>query len=125
MIKLYSPENEIELLILKSIFDSEKIHYYVLNDYFGSMKVGPKIELYNDKIIYVSDNDFKFAQELLADYLKNLKTDDVPFKSQYSIPDKIRFVLEVLLCGWFMPGNRWGHNKLNEKFANNKINAGR
>lgn len=115
MLKLYTPKTEVELLILKSIFDLEKIHYYVLNDYFGSMKVGPTIALYNEKIIYVSNSDYNSAQEILDDYLSNIKNDDAVFKSQYSIPDKIRMVIESLLCGWFMPGNRWGHNKSNEK----------
>lgn len=108
MLKLYSRENEIELLIIKSIFDSENIQYYVLNDYFGSMRVGPIIELYNEKIIYVSNHNFKFAHEVLTGYLENKKTDDGEFTSQYSKPDKIRIVLEMLLCGWFMPGNRRG-----------------
>lgn len=57
MLKLYSPENEVELLILKSIFGSEKIHYYVLNNYFGSIRVGPKIELYNEKIFMSGRRD--------------------------------------------------------------------
>lgn len=114
MLKLYSPENEVELLILKSIFDLEKLHYYVLNDYFGSMRVGPTIELYNEKIIYVSDSDFILAQEILDDYLSNLKNDEAVIKSQYSIPDKIRMVIEILLCGWFMPGNRWARGNRNK-----------
>ncbi len=102
-------------MLLKSIFDSENIHYYILNDYFGSMKVGPTIKLYNEKIIYVSNADFISAQEILNVFLSNRINDETIFKSQYSVSDKIRMVIEILLCGWFMPGNRWRHNKSTEK----------
>ena len=42
MIKLYSPDTESELAVLKSLFDAEGIHYFVLNDHFGTLRVGPK-----------------------------------------------------------------------------------
>ncbi len=73
MIKLYSPENEPELALIKSLFELEHINYYVLNDHFGTMKIGPKIDLLNMKTIYVAEEDFDFAKEILFDFLKNIK----------------------------------------------------
>ena len=64
MIKFYSPDTESELAILKSLFDAEKIHYYVLNDYFGTLRVGPKIDLFNAKTIYVSKSDIERARDI-------------------------------------------------------------
>jgi hypothetical protein len=49
MIKLFSPDTEIDLAILKSLLEAEKIHYYVKNDHFGSLRPGPQIYLFNDK----------------------------------------------------------------------------
>jgi len=59
MIKLFSPDTEIDLAILKSLPEAEKIHYYVKNDHFGSLRPGPQIYLFNDKTIYVSEADLR------------------------------------------------------------------
>ena len=114
MIRLYSPENESELALIKSLFELEHINYYVLNDHFGTMKVGPKIDLLNAKTIYVSEEDLDFAKNILLDFLENTKNGNKPFKSQYSIPDRIRMVIETLVFGWFIPGNRWNRNRKEE-----------
>jgi len=114
MIKLYSPQNEPELALIKSLFELEHINYYVLNDHFGTMKVGPKIDLVNAKTIYVSEEDLNFAKDILLDFLENTTNGIKPFKSQYSIPDKIRMIIETLVFSWFIPGNRWNRNKKEE-----------
>jgi hypothetical protein len=114
MVKLYSPENESELALIKSLFEPEHINYYVLNDHFGTMKVGPKIDLLNVKTIYVSEEDLDFAKDILLDFLENTKNRNKPFKSPYSMPDKVRMVIETLVFNWFIPGNRWNRNKKEE-----------
>lgn len=43
MIKIYSPTDELELAMIRGVFDTEGIHYFVHNDNFGSMRVGPQI----------------------------------------------------------------------------------
>jgi hypothetical protein len=115
MIKLYSPDSESELVVIKSLFNAEGINYFVLNDHFGTLKVGPKIDLLNAKIVYVSENDSELAKEILTDFLSNIRNGDETFQSKHSIPDKIRMVLEFLIFGWFMPGNRWARNNIKEK----------
>lgn len=107
MIKLYSPENEAELSIIRGIFDAEGINYYVHNDYFGTMRVGPKIDLFNAKTIYVDMADHELANEIIGDFLRNIRSDRKPFESQYSVADKMRMVIEALVFGWFIPGKRW------------------
>jgi hypothetical protein len=115
MIKLYSPENESELVVIKSIFMAEGLNYFVLNDHFGTLKVGPKIGLLNAKFIYVSEEDYDLAKEILLDFLENIGNGNKPFQSEYSIPDKIRMVVETLIFGWFIPGSRWARTKAIEK----------
>ena len=41
MKKIYSPQNEVELAVIKSLLNGENIPYYVHNERFGSMEVGP------------------------------------------------------------------------------------
>lgn len=101
---LYSPQNEIELSFLKSILDSEGISYFIRNDNFGSLEVGPHIGLFNAKMIEVQDDQYEKAKELLTDYLeKTHQQIEEPLK-KYSLFDKIRMVIEFLLFNWVMPG---------------------
>lgn len=111
MIKLYSPDSEAELVILKSLLDAEQIRYYVLNDHFGTLKVGPKIDLFNAKIVYVSESDYASARDILLDFRTNMGNGEAPPQRGYSLPDKIRMVVEAIFFGWFMPGNRWMRKK--------------
>lgn len=105
-VPLYSPENDAELALLKSILDSEEINYFVKNDNFGSLEVGPRIALFNAKMIEVQDDQHERASELLADYLEKTKKDAIEQAKEYSLFDKIRMVIEVLVFGWLMPGKR-------------------
>ncbi len=112
MIKLYKPENEVELSLIKSIFESEDIHYFVLNDHFGSLHIGPQIDLFNARVIMVPEKQYIKARELLTDYISNVQEEEPEsFKSQYSITDKIRIVIEAILFGWIVPRKRKRHNK--------------
>ncbi len=114
MIKLYSPHHELELTFIKSILESEGIPYFVHNDHYGSLKIGPRIDLLNAKTIFTTPEAKERATELIADYLKNIEENtesNGKIKSSYSIWDKVRIVFEALIFGWFMPGKRW-HKKL-------------
>lgn len=103
MIDLYSPQNEVELDLLKSILDSEGIKYFVGNDNFGSMQVGPRTGLFNAKMIEVQDDHYERAKELLTDYLEKTKKNTEESEEKYSLFDKIRMLFEVLAFGWIMP----------------------
>ena len=110
MIKIYSPNNELELAIIKSMLESEEIPFFVHNDNYGSLITGPRIGLLNAKTIFVPENTAERARELISEYLK--KTEGEAGKgggerSEYSIADKIRIVIESLIFGWFMPGKKW------------------
>jgi hypothetical protein len=113
MIELYSPRNEPELAIIKSILDGEGIDYFVRNEHFGSMQVGPRIELYNAKAILVSEEHYDRARELVSDFL-NVTEEEGGSAPRYSLFDKARMVFEMLLFGWIMPGRR-NRQKAGEK----------
>ena len=103
-VNLYSPRNEVESALLKSILDSEGISYFVRNDNFGSLEVGPNIGLFNAKMIQVHDEQYDKARELLSDYIEKTEKKLEEADRQYSLFDKIRMVLEVLVFSWLMPG---------------------
>lgn len=103
-IDLYSPQNEMELALLKSVLDSEGISYFVRNDNIGSLEVGPYIGLYNGKMIQVQDDQYKRAKELLTDFTEKIKKSTKKSFAEYSLFDRIRMAVEFLIFGWIMPG---------------------
>jgi len=105
-VNLYSPGNDAELALLKSILDSEDINYFVKNDNFGSLEIGPRIGLFNSKMIEVRDDQYEQANELLTDFFEKTKKGPEEIFEEYSLFDKIRMLVEVLFFGWLMPGRR-------------------
>ena len=93
-----------ELSLIKSILNGEGIYYHVLNDHFGSLHIGPQIDLYNARIFMVPENQYAKATDLIAGFINTTREETTePFKSQYSTTDKIRIVIEAILFGWFVP----------------------
>jgi hypothetical protein len=103
---LFAPRSATELALIRGLLDAEKINYYVRNDNFGSMYIGPQIELYNKKMIMVQDDQYKQANDMLKDFLDHTEDNDNAPLSKYSVFDKVRLVAEFLLFGWVMPGRR-------------------
>jgi hypothetical protein len=105
MIKIYSPNDELELSMIRGVFDTEGIHYFVHNDYFGSMRVGPQIDLLNKKTILVAPEDADRAKEILSNLLERQLPEEEE-QEGYSIGQKIRMILETLIFWWFIPGRK-------------------
>ena len=108
MIKIATPMNEAELLTLRSLLEAEGIQYFVHNDNFGSMLVGPLISLYNSKAIMVPDQFAGRAREIVAE-LRRHETDTV--ESTTGFLDRVRMVFEAAVFAWFVPGHRWKRSK--------------
>ena len=106
MKKLYSPENDAELALIKSILDGEDVHYFVHNDHFGSLKVGPKIDLFNAKTIMVSDHQYDLALDIIRDFVSKNENSGPDERQVYSLIDKLRMIVEAILFTWFMPGRK-------------------
>ena len=106
MVTLYSPNSEIELAMIKSLLDAERVNYFVKNENFGSMEVGPQIALFNRRIIMVQDNQLENASTLINDYLKETAGKEDEPGQAYSLFDKIRMAIEILLFGWLIPGKK-------------------
>ncbi len=67
MRKLYIPKDESELAIIKSILDSAELPYYVRNEHFGSLYIGVAMGSFNSKPIFVDEDYYDDAKELLAE----------------------------------------------------------
>ncbi len=106
LVELYSPETEAQLLLLRSVLDDAGIYYFVKNDVFGSLALGPRIDHYNRKTVYVHPAEADDAQALLGEFLDKTALDDPAPAEDLRLTDVLRMVLEVLVFGWFMPGRR-------------------
>ncbi len=115
MEKIFNPENEAELALIKSLFDAEGIYYFVQNDNFGSILVGPQISNYNVKTVLVPDDSANRAREIVAE----LRQHDVVVDSKMRLPDRLRMVLETAVFSWFVPGRRWGKSRKSSGDAGN------
>ena len=107
MIKIYTPKDEVQIAILKSIFEAEGVPIYVHNDTYGSMRPGIQIPLLNQRAIMVSETHLEKAKEIIQGYLQNIDKAEAAAensKTQYTFWDKVRMVFEGLLFGWVMPG---------------------
>jgi 4-diphosphocytidyl-2C-methyl-D-erythritol kinase len=125
MIKLYSPDNEVELALIKSLLEGAQIPFFVHNEHFGSLYIGPQIKLFNRKMIMVAPEFEVSAKEVIADFLEKQETpieQPIMQEQKVSIWDKIRMVLELLLFFCVDPGKRWSSKK---KPSSNSINANR
>ena len=69
--------------MIRSILDAESINYFVKNDIFGSMEIGPQIPLFNKKIILVQDDQHERASDLINDYLKGTASNEDEPKEEF------------------------------------------
>ena len=56
-VELYSPESEVEGLLLRSVLDGAGIHYFVKNDTFAGLVPGPLIAQCNRRIFLVPEEE--------------------------------------------------------------------
>ena len=112
MIKLYSPRDLAELALIESILEGENIPYFIHNNHFGSLEIGPQIDIYNKKTIMVNEEYQERAKELINDFIKTTR-DEITGIPAYSFIDKLRIIFETLFFVWFIPGRY-------EKRLNNK-----
>ena len=105
MIKIHVPADELELAMIRGVLDSEGINYFIHNDNFGSMRVGPQIDLLNKKTIMVAAEDAERAKGIITDLLDR-EIPEEAVEEKYSGSQKLRMILETVIFGWFIPGKK-------------------
>ncbi len=71
MINIYSPNDEVELSMIRGLLESEGVNFYVHNDHYGSMEIGPRIDLINKKTVLVAPEDADRARLIISDFLES------------------------------------------------------
>lgn len=104
MIEIYRPESEGQLLLLRSILDDAGLRFFVKNEAFGSLMVGPQIEHYNRKGLFVHPDDAEEAHQLVKEFFE--RTGHPKDHPSPGNADILRMVVEFFLFDWFIPGRR-------------------
>lgn len=88
--------------MIRGVFDTESINYFIHNDHFGSMRVGPQIDLLNKKTIMVASEDADRAREIITNLLER-RVPEEDEQTEYSVGQKLRMIFQTLFFGWFIP----------------------
>ncbi len=106
MQKIFTPDNEIELIMVKGLLEAAQIPFYVQNEHFGGLYIGPQIQHFNQRAIMVAPEYAARSKEIIAEFLATQQQEGpeafAPPK-RTSVLEKLRLLGEVLLCGWIVP----------------------
>ena len=101
LLNIYFP---FDLMIIKSLFISEQIPYYVEFEHFMGVKPYVQIINYNNTNFYILEEDYNDAMIIIENYLKT-KT-----LNNYKLNEKIRNIFELAIISWviYSPQNNLG-----------------
>src|SRR5262245_54361358 len=102
LVRVFSPQSESEVLVAASILEAHGIPAFIHNRGIGSILPGVQINAYNTQSIMVPEEDVSDALELVAQLKEQPRAAVNPMRLQ----DKVRVLVEGVLCGWFVPGTR-------------------
>ena len=71
MIKIFTPFDESELAVARSILQAADIPHYIKNEHFGSLYIGPAISFFNEKSIYVPEEFKEEAEKALSSFIND------------------------------------------------------
>ncbi len=101
---LCHPSSSSELAVVTSLLTAEGIRFFVHNEHYGALKVGPVIPLVNERSVLVAEEDFERASELLA--APPLPPEVRTRRGRPGPGSVLRMLVEVVLLGWLIPGGR-------------------
>jgi hypothetical protein len=102
LVRVFSPQSESEVLVATALLEAHKIPAFIHNRGIGGLLPGVQINAYNTQSILVPEEAVADAVELLV----NFKEEPRASVSPMPMRDKVRVLVEGLLCGWFVPGSR-------------------
>ncbi len=95
-LKIY---NQFDLMFIKSLFQSEAIPYYTKFEHVSHIRPGMFIgDLGNYNILYILDEDYNDAVEIVEHYVKTKQKD-----GEENAASDLRNVAEILLANWKVP----------------------
>ena len=101
LLNIYFP---FDLMIIKSLFMSEQIPYYVEFEHLMGVKPFVQIINYNNTNFYILEEDYNDAIIVLDNYL------EAKSLNNYKAKEKIRNIVELALISWviYSPQNNLG-----------------
>lgn len=109
MQKIFTPENEIELVMVKGLLEAAQIPFYVQNDHFGGLYIGPQIQHFNQRAIMVAPEYAARSKEIIAEFLASqtqAEPESTAQKERTSGLEKLRLFAEAVLFCWIVPRKR-------------------
>ena len=103
LVVVAQPWSESELSVMLCTLEAHRIPAFVQGAGFGSLKPGPQIDSYNARRIMVSSSFAAEAREALEVFTH--QGEPATFRRP-SILNVVRAIFELVLFGWFVPGNR-------------------
>jgi hypothetical protein len=70
MTRLLAPRDENELMVIKSLLESDGIPFQIQNEHFGGLYPGLNVFPFSERVILVADSDVERASVLVHDFLK-------------------------------------------------------
>ncbi|MGC9519101.1 MAG: DUF2007 domain-containing protein [Desulfuromonadaceae bacterium] len=109
MQKIFTPENEIELVMVKGLLEAAQIPFYVRNDHFGGLYIGPQIQHFNQRAIMVPPEYAARSKEIIAEFIATQQQvePEPPARTERTpLLEKLRLLGEALLFCWIVPRRR-------------------
>jgi hypothetical protein len=106
MQKIFTPENEIELIMVKGLLEAAQIPFYVQNDHFGGLYIGPQIQHFNQRAIMVAPEYAVRSKEIIAEFIatqQQVKPESSAQVERSPLLEKLRLLGEALLFCWIVP----------------------
>ena len=107
MITFCHPRDDLEQLFIISLLEEVGIPYFIVGQNFGSLYPGIQIPWYNQRSIRVPSSYLDFACEVVEGF----RATYVSPSENIAARSKLRMGLEVLFCGWIVPGGKKRPNK--------------
>lgn len=109
MQKIFTPESEIELIMIKGLLEAARIPFYVQNEHFGGLYIGPQIQHFNQRTIMVPPEYVARSKEIIAEFIASQQHPEPvppPPGKKNSAGEKLRLLAEALMFCWIVPRRR-------------------
>ena len=94
--KIMNIYNQFDLMLIKSLLQSEKVPYYIENEHTSRLRPGMQLGSFKNTIVNILERDYEKTVNLIHEYKKNKKIDNIEKPT-------IRKPLEVLFGNWTVP----------------------
>jgi hypothetical protein len=108
MIKLYTPDNDVELAIITGLLDEAGILYHVQENHLHRFNMIPAPNPVSFRpAVYVTEQNIEQAVAIVRDFRKDIIPEEKPAtKTKMSLWRRLRIIVEFILIGWIRPGRR-------------------